>query len=157
MKQKMISEEDRLRLREFLSFNPFFKEMDEHLLKSGFYDTQPSEKRPCIEQIWLKAIKFVWATHLMNFSTDCFVEIWADDGMDEMVLHLCAVVKEFLLLARYKGLRCMFTDSDKAWLWVTKEYERMDRSHTDEWHRALCAMVEIMYASKSLDFLNVLE
>lgn len=54
--KKSLPREDRKHLREFLSFNPFFREMESHLHKMAYGKNGYSDEHLCLEQIWHLAI-----------------------------------------------------------------------------------------------------
>ena len=49
--KKSLPREDRKHLREFLSFNPFFKEMESHLHKMAYGKNGYSDEHVCLAQM----------------------------------------------------------------------------------------------------------
>lgn len=67
--KKSLPREDRKHLREFLSFNPFFKEMESHLHKMAYGKNGYSDEHLCLEQMWLLAIDFLHKSNLVYNDT----------------------------------------------------------------------------------------
>lgn len=69
--KKSLPREDRKHLREFLSFNPFFKEMESHLHKMAYGKNVYSDEHLCLEQMWLLAIDFLHKSNLVITTRAC--------------------------------------------------------------------------------------
>lgn len=49
MKKKLISEAKRAKLKDNLSLNPFYREKDKYLVKSGYYGMELTQHHPSLE------------------------------------------------------------------------------------------------------------
>lgn len=80
--KKSLPREDRKHLREFLSFNPFFKEMETHLHKMAYGKNGYSDEHLCLEQMWLLAIDFLHKSNLVYNDTGVLADPDLHDGED---------------------------------------------------------------------------
>lgn len=154
-KTRNLFGEDKRQLRKFLSFNPFFREMDEHMHKKGYCKHGYSDEHLCIEQIWLLAITDVCKFDILYRDTQLFPGLLRDDEWyDYDTCYLIASVRTYLFQARYRGVdeKDIIEDEEKAWKIVEAEFLRLDGTDGDGWHMMYAALVKSLYINRKVDF-----
>lgn len=128
MKKKDYSCEDSNRLRPFLSLNPFFKEMDENLEKTG-YKSRISVRHPSIEMVWLQNIHY---SALISRQGDVMANIgtitgiWTKDYEPE-TREVAEQVMLYLALVKRGMETTLITDLGAAMRWAEDMYQDLLR------------------------------
>lgn len=168
-KSRNLFRDDIRQLRKFLSFNPFFREMDEHLRKTGYCKNGYSGEHLRIEQIWLLAITDVRKFDTLYRESQLLPDLLRDDQWyDYDTCYLIASVRTYILQARYHGVEGIIEDEVAAWKIVEAEQVRLSgmdaasaqdnaadalsNAERDGWHVMYAALVKGLYINKQVDF-----
>lgn len=170
-KSRNLFRDDIRQLRKFLSFNPFFREMDEHLHKVGYCKNGYSGEHLRIEQIWLLAITDVRKFDTLYREIQLLPNLLSDDEWyDFDTCYLIASVRTYILQARYRGVggKDIIEDEEAAWKIVEAELLRLSgmdaasasnnaadalsNAERDGWHVMYATLVKGLYINKQVDF-----
>lgn len=165
--KKFLPQEDRKHLREFLSYNPFFQEMEKHLHKMGYCKNGYTNEHLCLEQIWLLAIDFLYKSNLVYNDMGVLADpLAATSGYDTDTCHYIAVTKCYLMMVKAYHKQDCITEEKEAWKCVEREFMRMDAAadpdlHDGEdflqpgsgdWHRMYAHLIREMYFKRNVHF-----
>lgn len=165
--KKSLPREDRKHLREFLSFNPFFKEMEIHLHKMAYGKNGYSDEHLCLEQMWLLAIDFLHKSNLVYNDTGVLADPLLDiSKYDTDTCHYLAVTKCYLMMVKAYHKQDCITHEEEAWKCVEQEFLRLDAAadpdlHDGEdfllpgsgdWHLMYVHLIREMYFKRNVHF-----
>lgn len=126
-KSRNLFRDDIKQLRKFLSFNPFFREMDEHLRNTRYGTQGYSDEHLRLEQIWLIAIDFLYKSDLVYHETNVLTDpLLPAHHYDIDTCHYLAVAKCYLMMLRAYHKQDCITDEKAAWECVEREFMRLD-------------------------------
>lgn len=160
--KRNLFRDDIKRLRKFLSFNPFFREMDEHMHKKGYCKHGFDNEHLAIEQVWLLAIADVRMYDDFFGETRCLPYLLRDDEWyDHDSCYYIASVRCYIFQARYRGAEGIVDDERAAWDIVEAEYSRLsgidsadtqDKAEQAGWHQMYADLIRGMYVNRQVDF-----
>lgn len=153
--KKFLSREDKKHLREFLSYNPFFKEMDKYLHKSGYCKNGYSDEHLCLEQMWLLAIIELSDADILYHDMGMIPSFLGDsEHYDYDTCYFLMTVRFYLTQARYRGIDDIITDEEAAWQCVENEIKRLDFNEENTWHVIYANFIKTLYLNHNVNFAN---
>ena len=165
--QKSLFMDDRKHLKEFLSYNPFFKEMDKHLHQTGYCKQGYSDEHLCLEQIWLLAIDFLYKSDLVRDVGNTLADpLLLSHSYDIDTSRYIAVAECHLMMVRAYQIADDVKQEELAWKCVEQEFCRLDAAadpdlHDGEdfilpgsgdWHRMYAHLIREMYFKRNVQF-----
>lgn len=152
--KKSLPREDRKHLREFLSFNPFFKEMESHLHKTAYGKNGYSDEHLCLEQMWLLAILQLPDDDTLYHDLGMIPSLLGDDKhYDYDTCYYLMAVKCYLMHVRYRGV-AEITDEKAAWQLVVNEFHRLDLNEENAWHSLYANFIRTLFLNHNVNFAN---
>ena len=147
-------QEDRKHLREFLSYNPFFQEMESHLHKMAYGKSGYSDEHLCLEQMWLLAILQMPDEDIFFHDFGTVPSLLGDDKhYDYATCYYLMTVKCHLMHVRYRGIS-EITDEEAAWQCVENEFHRLDFNDENTWHFLYANFIRTLYLNHNIHFAN---